>query len=301
MSAGRIGSLSLLTNIQRDVGSSQVKLAELQNQISSGYKAPDFAGLDGSVEQFTQVNGQINRTKQYNINNQLNISKLQTADVAISKIVDIADRIKTNIVSGNSANLQSSNLPQIIEDLLVAFGSELNANFNGYYLFGGTDTTNPPVPDTTVTNTVNGQPDDNYYAGAKADATFRVDDRTETAFPVRADDAAFQKIYAAARQAIIAAENNDTEELQRAQQLIQDGQKDLISVRSRLGTSLLNIQAIDDRLKSMTNHWKELTDSVSKTDIVAASTEVASYQSILQASFQVYSRLSQLRLSDYLN
>lgn len=300
MSTGRVGSLSLLNDVLRDVGGSQYKLAQLQNQISSGFKSSDFAGLDGSVEKFTQVNGQINRTKQYNINNELNISKLKTADVAISKIVDIADRIKNNIVAGNGANVATANLPQIISDLLVSFGSELNANFNGYYLFGGTDTTRAPVPDTNVVNDATGSPDTNYYIGANQNASLRVDDRTVVDFPVRADEPAFQKIYAAARQAMIAASSGNADELNRAQQLIQDGQKDLIAVRSKLGSTLLNVEAIDDRLKAMTAHWQELTDSVSKTDIVAASTEVASYQAVLQASFQVYARLSQLRLSDYL-
>jgi flagellar hook-associated protein 3 FlgL len=301
MTTGRVSSLALVTDVLRDVGSSQVKLAELQSQISSGYKSENFAGLDGSVEQFTQVSAQINRTTQFNANNQLNISKLQAADIAVKKIIDIADRIKNNIVGGNSATLHTANLPQIIEDLLTSMGSELNSSFNGYYLFGGTDTTNPPVPDTKVNNDVPGVPDTNFYVGSAADSTMRVDDRTDVAFPVRADDQAFQKIYAAARQAILAAKNGDTIELQRAQQLIQDGQKDLVSARSRVGSTLLSVQAIDERLKSVTTYWKELTDNVSKTDIVAASTQVAGYTAVLQASFQVYSRLSQLRLSDYLN
>ena len=94
MTASRIGSLSLVTDVLRDVSSSQLKLADLQNQISSGYKSQDFAGLNGSVEQFTQVESQINRATQFNRNNQLNIAKLQTADVALGKITDIADKIK---------------------------------------------------------------------------------------------------------------------------------------------------------------------------------------------------------------
>ncbi len=296
----RVGSLSLVTDVLRDVSSSQTKLGELQYQISSGYKSRDFAGLNGSVEQFTQVTSQINRATQFNRNNALNIAKLQTADVALGNITDIADKIKNAIIGANGAVLQTANLPQVVGDLLKAMGSELNTAFNGQYIFGGTDTITAPVPDTNVTNTVMGVPDDNYYVGSKDDATLRLDDRTEATFPARADHSAFQKIYAAAKQAIAGAVSNDASQLQAAQQLIQTGQQELSTLRSTVGTTVNNIQTADARLKDLTTYWKELSDGISKTDVVAASTEVAGYQSILQASYQVYARLSQLRLSDFL-
>lgn len=300
MASSRIGSLALTNEVLRDVSLSQVKLGELQTQISSGYQSQDFAGLNGSVEKFTQVTSELGRTKQYRNNNDFNITKLQTADVAIQKITDIADKIKNSILGANGANIQTANIPQVIGDLLKSFGSELNANYNGYYLFGGSDTVTQPVPDTTVFNTNPGIPDDNYYRGSSQNTSMRVDDFTSVEFPVRADDPAFQKIYAAARMAITAAQNNDFQQMSDAQQLIQDGQSDLIGVQSRVGASMANIESINERLQSLTNYWTGLSDSLSKTDIVAASTQVANYQSALQASFQVYSRLSQLRLSDYL-
>lgn len=300
MAGTRIGSLSLINDTLRDVTTTQTKLSELQNQISSGLKSRNFAGLNGSVEQFTQVNGQINRAEQFSANNQLNISKLQTADVALTNISEIADKIKNAILGTNGANIGTSNLAQVATDLLASLGGELNASFNGQYIFSGTDTITQPVPSTNVTNTAVGLPDDNYYVGSKQNATLRADERTEVEFPIRADDLAFQKIYAAARQAINAANSGDSSQLQAAQLLIQDGQKDLITARSRLGGTVVNIQNIDSRLKDLSTYWKQLSDGVSKTDIVAASTEVAGYQAILQATFQVYARLSQLKLSDYL-
>lgn len=300
MTSTRIGSLALTNEVLRDVSLSQAKLGDLQIQISSGLKSQTFAGLNGSVEKFAQITSQLGRTKQYSDNNQFNLTKLQTVDVAIQKITDIADKIKNSIVGANGANISTANLPQVIGDLLVSFGSELNASYNGHYLFGGADSATQPVPDTTVPNTNLGTPDDNYYQGSTQDTTMRLDDYTDVTFPVRADDPAFQKIYAAARMAIDAANRNDTQEMTQAQQLIQDGQSDLIGVQSRVGTVMANVQAISDRLQALTSYWKGLSDTLSKTDVVAASTLVADNQATLQASYQVYSRLSQLRLSDYL-
>ncbi|MES2984044.1 MAG: hypothetical protein V4735_02525 [Pseudomonadota bacterium] len=296
----RVGSLALQTSTLRDVASSQTKLAELQTQISSGYKSSDFAGLNGSVEHFTELNSQLSRAVQFQANNKVNISKLQTGDAALSHIIDIADQIKSAIVGFSGANASTSNLAQLVTDLLSSMGNELNSTVNGHYIFGGTSTDTPPVPDTTVSNTALGVPDANYYAGSQQDGIMRADDRTQMPFPVRADDPAFQKVYAAAMQAINASRSGDQTQMQSALQLIQSGQSDLVAARSKLGTAVVNVETVDSRLTTLSTYWKELADGLSKTDIVSATTQVAGYQAILQASFQVYSRLSQLRLSDYL-
>lgn len=300
MAMARIGTLSLLNNTLRDVGMNQAKLGELQTQISGGYKSQDFAGLNGSVEQFTQVTAQIDRATQFVTNNQMNISKLQTADKSISNIYDLADKMKTTIIGATGANIAQANVPQIMEDLLSSVAAELNTTYGGSYIFGGTHTTDLPMPDTNIPNTVSGVPDANYYNGSTYNTVMRADERTDIEFPLRADNIAFQKIYAAAKLAISAANDGDTTRMGEAQQLIQSGITDLTTARSKVGSTLDHIRTVNDRLTSLKTYWTELTDKVSKTDLVAASTEVASYQSLLQASFQVYARLSQLRLSDYL-
>ena len=76
----RIGSLAIVESTLRDVAQSQTTLADLQTQISSGYKSQTFQGLNGTVEQFTQVTSELNRATQFNTNNTLNLSKLNTAD-----------------------------------------------------------------------------------------------------------------------------------------------------------------------------------------------------------------------------
>ncbi len=296
----RIGSLSLINDTLRDVTQSQTKLGDLQEQISSGYKSQTFGGLNGSVEAFTQVTGQMDRATQFNTNNALNVSKLQTADVTLSSITDIADQMKNMMVGANGATIATGNIPQAMGDLITSMVSQLNVSFNGVYMFGGTNTTTPPVPANAVNTITPGVPSASYYAGSQNNSTLRADDTTNMDFPVRADDPAFQKILAAAKLAINAAANKDTSLMEQAQQMIQSGQSDLIAVRSKIGSTVDDIQSVDARLSQMSTYWKQLSDGESKTDIVAASTEVSSYQAILQATFQVYARLSQLRLSDYL-
>jgi flagellar hook-associated protein 3 FlgL len=300
MSISRLGSAVLLNTTLKDVATLQEKLAEMQTQISSGYKSSDFRGLDGSVERYTLLESQLRRTEQYVQQNSIAKSRLQTADNAMGNMVEIATSLTTLMVQSRGTAGNTLNFEQQANDLLKAIGGQLNVTADGHYIFGGTNTSAPPVPDTSVRPVKTGVPDDNYYKGAKQNTIERVDDNTQFDFPVRADDPAFQKIFAAVHQSIAAFSNNDDAAMASALNLMQQGQDMLTASRAKVQSTLVNVSDTNTRLDSLKLYLQGLTEEVSKTDTVAVTTQIANYQAILQASFQVYARLSQLRLSDYL-
>jgi len=65
--------------------------------------------------------------------------------------------------------------------------------------------------------------------------------------------------------------------------------------------SIVDIQQINERHDASILYYKGVTEAIAKTDPVAASTDVAMDQTILTASFQTFSKISALNLSDYLN
>lgn len=297
----RVGSVTLLNNTMGDVGKLQEQLATLQEQISSGIKAKNFQQLNGQVEQFTLMESRIRRTEAYIETNQLAIARMQTADQSLSQVVEIADQMEDLIVAArNPANAGSLAFEQQMKNLLHAMATALNVSFDGRYLFSGTASNQPPMPDTTVTPTLVGTPDAGYYKGSGTNVQLRAEDTLTYDFPVRADDIAFQKIYAAAHQAIEGYRYGDDAQLKQALELMQSGQDDLNTARSRVNMTIINITDVNERLGAMNLYWKGVTEKIGKTDIVAATTQIASYEAVLQATFQVYARLSQLRLSDYL-
>lgn len=297
----RVGSVSLLNNTLGDVSKLQQQLADLQEQISSGVKAKTFQQLNGQVEQFTLLEAKIRRTDSFIEGNELNISRLQTADQSMSQVIDIADSMENLIVAVRDVSTGSA-IPfqQQMENLLKGMSSALNISFDGRYLFSGTATNVQPIPDTTVKPTVQGVPDAGYYAGSAESMVVRADDNVEFAFPVRADDPAFQKIYAAAHLAMDAYESGSDTDMARALDMMQEAQIQLNGVRATVNMEIINVSDINERLESLNLYWTGVTEKVGKTDIVAATTQIASYEAVLQATFQVYARLSQLKLSDYL-
>lgn len=301
MGVTRVGNIALYNNTLGDITNVQKKLAELQEQISSGIKSRDFEGLNGQVEQFTLLEAKIRTSTAQVQGNQLNLSRLNTADQSMAQIVEIADKMEDLIVQGRAGNTTTAiDMPAIMRNYLKDMQAALNINFEGRFLFGGTNTATEPVPDINVSAIGGGAVEDTYYAGSDQNLTYLRDERTSFEFPVRADDPAFQKIIAAAKLAIEGFASGSTDVLGNALTLMQEGQKDLNVARSRVGNTVLTLESTNDQLESLTLYWKGVTEEVGKTDLLAASTEVSNHEAVLQAAFSVFSRLSQLRLTDYL-
>lgn len=296
MGVTRIGNLALYNKTQSDITNVQKRLAELQEQISSGVKANDFAGLNGQVEQYTLLEAKIRSSTAQINGNALNLSRIKTADQGVAQAVEIADKMEDLIVQMRSgATSTSIDMPNIMRNYLKDLQATLNMNFEGRYLFGGTNTASEPVPDITV-----GTTGDAYYSGAKQDLTYTRDERTTYTFPIRADDASFQNIIEAAKMAIEGFNGGSSAVLGTALDLMQSGQRELNVARGRVGSTMVSLEETNESLNSLKLYWKGVTDEVGKTDFLAASTEVANNEGLLQAAFSVFSRLSQLRLSDYL-
>lgn len=297
----RVGSVSLLNSTMKDVSNLQTQLGTLQEQISSGVKAKSFDQLNGQVEQFTLLESKIRRTEMFISGNEVAVARLQTGDQSLSQLIDIVDQMENAIVAGLDTAM-GSQLPfeQQMRNLLEAMATALNISFDGRYLFSGTATNQVPVPDVTKAPAVDGQPDASYYKGSPENLELRADENMVYDFPVRADDPAFQNIYAAAHKAIKAFNSGDTVKLREALTQMQQGQDQLTALRASVNMQIVNINDVNDRLSSLNLYWKGVSEKVGKTDIVAATTQVASYEAVLQATYQVYARLSQLKLSDYL-
>lgn len=296
----RVGSVTLLNNTLGDINSLQAQLGDLQQQISSGVKAQDFKQLNGQVEQYTLLESKMRRTQAFMEMNEVAVGRMQTADQALGQVQSTVDNMEDLIVAARSATGGELSFVVQMKNLLESMQASLNISFDGRYLFAGTSTNTLPVSDILTPPQTNGVPDASYYDGSSQSMTQRLDDNIEYAFPVRADDAAFQKIYAAAHQAIKAFETKDDAAMGQALTLLQQGQDALVTSRADVNTAIININNVNDSLKSMNLYWTGVTEKVGKTDIVAATTQIASYEAVLQATFQVYARLSQLKLSDYL-
>ncbi len=301
MTIQRISTFAVHQRTQGDVSRVQTDLFGLQKQLSSGFKTDTFSGLNGQVEQFTSLEAKIRKSDVYIENNSVALSRLNTTQVTMDKIIQTVDSIEDLMtLRRNPANAQSMNFPQQLDGLRTVINSLLNTSFEGRYIFGGTNTNTPPVIEPTPDPAAVGVPDDGYYQGSKEDVTLRAQDNLEIAYGLRADETGFQKVYAAISMALKGHASNSDTAISDSQQLLQDGLQDILAAQARVNSNIVAVQNINERHSDLKLYWKGVSEEVIKTDIVSTSTSVAEDQAILQATFQSFATINRLRLVDFL-
>lgn len=300
----RASTHAQLTRLIGDINTTQTRLFDAQNQLSSGLKTDSFSGFNGQVEQFVFLEAKIKTAVAYQENNAVNISRLETMKESLQQITNMADEMEDLLVlRRNPAIAQDISFGQQMRAKILAVAGELNTSFEGKYMFSGTRTNVPPViTEPSVPAPVeNGVPDDGYYQGSKSDVTMRADDNVELDARVRADAEAFQKIFAAAHMSLEADAQDDDEMLQQSIDMLQEGLDGVIALESSINADILTITNITERQNSLELYWKGVTEELSKTDILSVSTQLSVDQTVLQASFQAFASINSLRLVDFLN
>ena len=235
-------------------------------------------------------------------NNTITSSRLNHAQNTITNVVDLVDDMENLItLRRNDASGQNLNFSQQMSSLRDALVQSVNTTFEGRYIFGGTETSRPPIQnDPFPANVIPGEPDDGYYQGSKQSLTARIQEGFEMEYAFRADDESFQKLFASINLSIIAdGEDNDADMIA-ALDLMSEASDLLIAEQTRINANTVILDSVTTRHEEQKLYWQGLKESIINTDIVEVSTKVAMDQAVLQASFQAFSTINQLNLSDYL-
>jgi flagellar hook-associated protein 3 FlgL len=298
----RISTLGLHTTTMNNFTKLQGDLSVLQDQISSGVKGRDFEAFNGQVEQFVGLEKEVKRITQYMENNTITVSRLQTQENVLRELVDLGDKIENLMIGENPGTANNATFTTQMNQLRYAISQELNVNDAGRYLFGGTRSDVPPVIDNPSVPDpfVSGVPDDGYYQGSKDNMTSRAQDNVEFEFDVRADNPAFQKLFASMSLAKEASAAQDTQKWAKAKDLIKDAIGEIIALEADVSNRRVEVERINARHKEQKTYFASVISEIASVDTVAAASKVSIDQATLTATFQVFARISSLRLSDFL-
>lgn len=138
----RLGSLSQ-SNLQLfQIRNSQVRLAELETQITSGKKSQTYAGLARDVPALLAAENEIARITRFEQNIVTAEERLLLSEANLAGMQDIGEqmRIATNIIPADY-----DLVAQQAQNYLLLFEDLMNAKDATRALFGGTNTSGPVV------------------------------------------------------------------------------------------------------------------------------------------------------------
>lgn len=301
----RISTYTYQQNLLNDYTSVQSNLANLQRQVSSGKKASVFQELNGNVERINAMEAQLGEIDQYTSSNSQISSTLQTMGNATDQIQNITDDvIKLLTTAQGATQAQYPIFAQQLQDMLSNVAGLLNTSVAGRYVFSGGKTDTRPVIEPVPSSYSIGIPDSGYYQGDSEVMTARVSNGFLMNYGVKADAQGFQDIIAAINTAITGlGGNNSTPNqtlIKTAFSLANTAADEINGIKAGINANVASVNEANDFLASTKAYLLGIYNENTNTDLAAASTEIATDQSVLQASFQAFARISSLNLADFL-
>ncbi len=296
----RVSTISIHQRAVNDVMRVQGDLAKVQDQISSGRKASTFTELGPDITKVLDFESSIKTAdKQVNSNEEV-ISRLNMMGLAVTNMIDIITELRSEVIR-EQTNADTNDLAGFARSALDRVAGSLNTELSGRYLFSGSRTNTPPIGDLKIgTNIVNDTATSEYYKGDDFTFSIKANSQLDVEYGIKANDTAFQNVIAALNKAIEIDASGLASDSVKFDDFFEKALKGLVSVQSQIGAdgdtlAKTNLQL--DRLKGQLN--TDLSDTIG-TDLVEASIQAALNEATLTATLQIFVRISNLNLSDFM-
>lgn len=281
----------------------QGNLYDKQGLVGSDTKAKSYKELGGEITTVENLSFSVDKANRFVTAGTESSRKIDTLFSAVGDILQTAQNFKKSLQLENSSSASANDLTRAARAALDSTEGALNSRDGSLFIFGGSKSEAAPVD--TLNNTsnyINNTPTANYYNGDDYKYSVNVNSTLNVEYGVTAADDAFKNLIAAYNIAknIEGTNGNNKIALEDASNLIDTAIDQLINMRATLGA---NKEIIEQGVEMQTrarDSLKQTLGEINSPDIISLSIEINSLQSSLQATFQNFGTISQLRLTNYL-
>ncbi len=296
----RIGDFAHSNRMTDLLLAAQTRSRAAQIQISSGKVADRFQGIALQADRLVGTKSVLQRTQQYQANNDLVNSRLVAMENSVASLHEVGTQLRVRLLQRlNDAGSVPGLLTGEARAMLDQTVADLNAEFDGRYLFAGSKTdTAPVVLDPAFANF--GAPDDTFYQGDAVELTVLADDDIEVTYGMTADRAGFHELIGALRAVIEADAIDDRPRLEAALDLVNAALPKLAEDRSTLGLRQARLDQINIGHSDAEVYLERQISDIENVDLAEAVTRMTQDQILLESAMATISRLNQLSLADFL-
>lgn len=281
----------------------QSTMANQQIQEASGLVSSDFGGLGSTTQQVLNLQVSATRSQTYIDAATLTNSKVQVMYSAVTSIAELATQFRALLTSATSASsTDAASVTESARSMLEQTASVLNTQYNGSYLFGGSETKTAPVDVSSTSYAAATSPssaDSSYYQGDGQLASVRVSDSQTVSYGVSADNTAFEKLLRAMN---LVASNSplSTGTLNEALDLAVDATDGLGLVQTHISNASASIEKASTYQTEYLSYVQTLGSDLTSVDVAAVTAKLATYQAQLTASYAAIAKVQSLNLASYL-
>lgn len=299
----RISTHFQSTETLRNLQTSAKNLDTTSYQVTTGYTAKTLADIASDAQQVLTLRDVQTRTDTY-LSNLTSAKNFVTAtESTLQQMTDMltdANNLATLGRNENDPTTRAALAPKA-QALTESFYSLLSSQYNGQYLFSGSNAEVAPITGSGAATAYPGSPlSTSWYNGDTQLPVTMSGTGLTLQYGVRGDDDAFAKLKAGLESLWYGLQNNDMTEVDTAITALEDAKDGLSGLLGDVGGQLNNISLLEQRHTDQQSFVSNQLDDIEKVDMSEALTSFSQQQATLQASMLVISKMSQLTLLDYL-
>ncbi|MEI3255219.1 MAG: flagellar hook-associated protein FlgL [Candidatus Gastranaerophilaceae bacterium] len=308
----RVTSTSI-QNMVGNISSQQSQLYELYNKINSGQKYTNISDNPIDAADIVRLNKQLSEIGAYSRNVQNATTQINAQDEAFSTIVDKLQRINDlAIQAANSASGEDGfkACKAEIEELKKTIVNLANTQYDGKYIFAGTNVTTKPfelADDGTIT--YHGTPANNTAGyeryleisdGVKVELNSSGDSIFGTYDPNDPNKSSGLFKVLGDLEAALNTDPMDNDAVREQLDPLQNSIKHISEIQSVHSSTVTKLTMTTEMLDSTEINLKSKLAAISEVDLPSAITELVQQNYSLQASMQAYTIISNQSLLDYI-
>lgn len=299
----RVATVPMQRSLFDSMAVSQRRLAETQQQMATGKKAPDFASLGVETMRNLSARTLLVRQEAHAAAGTRVGTTLALMDAQIGGIEQTLSRLREGLLTAAGTG-RAEGLQEMAEEAFQLFRTALNSDEAGVHLFAGSQTATPPFAPATLAATA-GMPTAAAFLNDEVTARARVADGLDVTYGVTAS-ALGQQLFEAFR---ILADSGPIADAPSPAQLaaigeaigqINEGLKTVRSVHAETGRRQAQVEALAERAGDRALILERLVAANEDADMAEVASTLIQRQTALEASYTVFSRLSGLSLVNFL-
>ncbi|AXB75350.1 flagellin [Novosphingobium sp. P6W] len=300
----RVATVPLQQTLSSAIQRSQQSLATSQLQLATEKKVNDYAGLGLDAVRTLSARSMLATQETY----KTNISRVSTTlslyqanlEQIDGSMADLREELFSAVGTGNSPGLQ-----EMIEDAFSGLRASLNAKEGGVPLFAGSQTSDTPFIPKTLQDTVGLDAADTFGNDGVRQST-RAGEGVDVAYGIGASDVT-GKLIPAFRALAEAGPFGETltddqkAAITAALDLLDTGITGVRSVNASNGRKQAQVETLATRAEDRVDLLTSVIGSVEDADLGQVAIDITQRQTILQASYSVFSQLSSMSLVNFLD
>ncbi|WP_033921457.1 flagellin [Sphingomonas sp. 37zxx] len=299
----RVATIPLQRSMNIAIQRSQQLLAETQQKLATGKKAPDYASLGTEAVRNLSARSLLAQQDAYKTASAQVSTALSLNDANMGTMETTVNTLKQDLLTAIGTR-EGAGVTEAIATAFNQFRNALNASSGGVSLFGGAQTDGPPFLPNTLADTI-GTPASAAFVNDNVTASVRLSDGVDVEYGVTAN-AIGTKLYTAFQTLaelgpIIGAPTDAQVALMaKAAGEIDTGLVDLRSVNAENGRKQAQVETLGTRAADRSLLMKSIIERNEDADLGEVAIDLAQQKTILQASYSVFAQLADLSLGNYL-